>query len=210
MEVLTSVTSVFGTGWGLPVRNEARNGKDLLPRIINFEGAGGAGGELRAKLILLPIGVGEAQMGWVSVMAVLQALGWCKSWLVALPVLSRCKGAESPNTAVVQHTDRGAVEVRGCKLGVKVKQGRRKVTVCKRSRHPALPVIHGGKSIWAIGKGNVHVLICWHGDPKRPWLLAGNRSITAGFSSGGKNHQCWGGQRVGEIGWVLHLERCPV
>lgn len=159
-EVLTSVTSVFRTGRGLPVRNEARHRKDLLPRLVNLERARGAGGELGAKLVLLPIGVREAQVGRVGVMAVLQALGRREGRLVALPVLAGGKGAESPDPAVVQHADRGAVQVGGCKLGVEVKQRGGKVTVGEGARHTALSVVHGSEGVGAVGEGNVHVLVC--------------------------------------------------
>lgn len=159
-EVLTSVTSIFRTGRGLPVRNEARHRKDLLPRLVNFERARGAGGELGAKLVLLPVSIREAQVGRVGVMAVLQALGRREGRLVALPVLTGGEGAEGPDPAVIQHADRGTVQVGGCKLGVEVKQRGRKVTVGEGARHTALPVVHGGEGVGAIGKGDVHVLVC--------------------------------------------------
>ena len=108
-KVLTSVIPIFWARWGFPIRNEARDSKNLLPSVINLKWTGGARWQLCPKVIFLAICIWEAQVGRLCVMAVFKSLGGREGWLITLPVLSGSKGTESPHSAVIQHTDWGAI-----------------------------------------------------------------------------------------------------
>lgn len=93
---------------------------------------------------------------------------------------------------------------------MEVEEGRRKVPVGESRWDSTLAVVHWCKSVRTIVKWQMDVFFNRNWDAKWAWLLAGNGSITRSFSSGGQDHECWGGQGIGQVGGALHLEGCPV
>lgn len=217
--LLTAFNSILGAGGGLSIRKEARHGKDLLPAVLHgFQGA--AGGAARrdlstAKVILFPLGVRVPQVrGRFRVQAAFEALGRREGRLVPawrpVPVFWRGEGPESTHAAVIEHADWRAVQIGRSKLVMEMQKGWRKVPVGEPWGHRTLAVVHGGKGVRTIVEWQMHVLLHRDGDAKRTRLLAGNGSIARGFSRGGQDHECRGGQWIGQVGGALHLEGCPV
>lgn len=218
-QLLTAFDSILGAGGGLSVRKEARHSKDLLPAVLHgFQGT--AGGAARrdlgtTKVILFPLSVRVAQVGGsFCVQAAFEALGWREGRLVPawgpVPVFWRGEGPESTNAAVIEHADWRAVQIGRSKLVMEMQKGWGKVPVGEPWGHCTLAVVHGGKCVRAVVERQMHVLLHRNGDAKRTRLLAGNGSVARGFSSGGEDHECRGGQRIGQVGGALHLEGCPV
>lgn len=93
---------------------------------------------------------------------------------------------------------------------MEVEERWRKVPVGESWGYCTLAVVHWCKCVRTIVEWQMNIFLYRNGDPKRTWLLARNWGIARGFSSGSQNHKGWRGQRIGQVGGALHLERCPV
>lgn len=218
--LLTALNAIFGAGGSLSIRQEAWHSEDLFPTVLHcFQGAAGRASRRdlgTAKVILFPLCIRVPQVGGsFCIQAAFEAFGWGESGLIParrpVPILWRWgERPEGADTTVIQHADWRAVQVGWGKLMMEVEEGRGEIPVGESRWDCTLAVVHWCKSVRTIVKWQMDVFLNRNWDAKWTWLLAGNWGIARGFSSGGQDHEGWGGQGIGEVGGALHLEGCPV